>query len=203
MMRTPAMSICVDLTGTEKFCLDLALQATELFELYEALRKVFSQEVKIVANGPGKYVKWLENLTISTIGPQRYRDLLVNVYDECVPILEKRGKRVMVHYDGELSCIRNHIVDAPFHIIESLTEPPEGDMMYEECRSIWPDKVFWANINVALYGLPKPELQLQITSKLKRAGKTAFAFEVSEDMPSNWRSSIPSVLDCLAEYTGC
>jgi hypothetical protein len=164
---------------------------------------VFLQEVKIVANGPGKYVKWLENLTISTLGPQRYRDLLVSVYDECVPILEEQGKRVMVHYDGELDSIKTHIADAPFHIIESLTEPPEGNMMYEQCRDNWPDKVFWANVNVALYDLPGPELQHQVISKLQRAGTKAFAFEISEDMPSNWQSSIPTVLDCLAEHAGC
>jgi hypothetical protein len=40
---------------------------------------------------------------------------------------------------------------APFHIIDSLTEPPEGDMMYDGCRRMWPNRVLWGNINLDLY----------------------------------------------------
>lgn len=133
------------------------------------------------------------------LGPKRYRELLIPVYEHCVPILENSGKRVMVHYDGALDVIKDDIAQAPFHIIESLTEPPEGDMTYDQCRIAWPDKSLWANINVDCYYMPKEELDKQIAAKRERAGKRGLAFEISEDLPANWLESVPVVLETLNE----
>jgi hypothetical protein len=115
-----------------------------------------------------------------------------------VPILEAGGKRVMVHYDGALSIIADQIAAAPFHMVESLTEPPEGDMHYEDCRAAWPDKVLWANINIGLYAEPADVFREAVADKLHRAGARALAFELSEDLPSNWSERIPMILDVLA-----
>lgn len=199
--RTPAMVINVDWAGTERFCEDLALEVPELFDLYHAMRIKFREETEIVAAGPGRFVKWLENLTVSMVGPRRYQGLLLSVYEECTPILERAGKRVMVHYDGALSPIARHIASAPFHIIESLTEPPEGNMTYDQCRAAWPDKAFWGNINLENYYLAPEGLRAEVIAKRERAGKRGFAFELSEDLPTNWQESIPVVLRTLEELT--
>ena len=197
--RSPAMKINVDIAGTQQFCMDVAQEVPELFELYEVLKKQFLLEQRMIAAGPGAYVKWCENLTISMLGPDRFEDLLVTVYREAVPILEAAGKRVFVHYDGALRCIADQIAAAPFHGIDSLTEPVEGDMTYDECRAAWPDLTFLANINVDLYSQPAEKLREAVIEKRRRAGKHAFAFEISEDLPANWKQSIPVVLDALAE----
>lgn len=196
--RTPAMSINVDWAGTQKFCMDVAVELEELMALYEAEKELFLEETRLIAAGPGRYVKWFENLTVNMLGPQRYADLLVSVYEEAVPILEAAGKRVMVHYDGALRIIADQIAAAPFHMVESLTEPPEGDMQYDECRRAWPDKVLWCNVNVELYRLPEPELRAALNAKRERTGKRGVAFEISEDLPDNWETCIPVMLDTLA-----
>lgn len=197
--RTPLMKINIDWAGTEQFCLDVALEVPELFELYAALRRQFIEEQRLIAAGPGRYVKWLENLTIGMLGPARFRDYLLPVYREGVPILEAGGKRVMVHYDGQLRVIADQLAAAPFHVIESLTEPPEGDMPYDACRALWPDKVFWANLNIELYDRPAPELRAAVLARRARAGARALAFEISEDLPRNWQTAIPVILAALAE----
>jgi hypothetical protein len=195
--RTPLMKINIDWAGTEQFCTDVALEVPELFDLYAALKKQFIEEQRLIAAGPGRYVKWLENLTISMLGPDRYRDFLAPVYREGVPILEAGGKRVMVHYDGALRVIADQIAAAPFHMIESLTEPPEGDLRYDECRALWSDKVFWANLNIELYDLPAGVLAQAVREKVQRAGKRGLAFEISEDLPRNWKAAIPVILSTL------
>ena len=197
--RTPAMMINVDWAGTELFCMDVAMETPEMMDLYEARKKLFIQETELVAQGPGRFVKWLENLTISMLGPRRYGELLVPMYEQCAPVLEAAGKRVMVHYDGALNVIKDQIAAAPFHMVESLTEAPEGDMTYAECRQAWPDKVFWANINVDLYSQPEDVLRQAVIDKRNRAGKKALAFEISEDMPANYAESVPVVLKTLQE----
>lgn len=195
--RTPAMVINVDWAGTEQFCMDVAMEVEELFDLYEAKRKLFLEEVGTIAAGPGRFVQCIENLTISMLGPQRYRDLLMNVYEEICPILHAADKRITMHYDGALQVIADQIAAAPFDGIESLTEPPEGDMLYDQCRAAWPDKVFWANINVDCYALPPEQLAQEVLAKRERAGKRALAFEISEDLPKNWEDAISVVLRAL------
>ena len=196
-MRTPAQHINLDYCGTEKFCMDIAMQVPELLDLYEAEKKLFMEHMQLIADGPGRWVKWLENLTIEMLGPRRYRQYLLNIYKEAVPILEAGGKRVLVHYDGNLRVIKEDIANAPFHMVESLTEPPEGNLMYDECRAAWPDKAYAGNINVGLYELPDEQLAQAVIEKRERAGKKGFSFEISEEVPHNWREKIPVVLAAL------
>jgi hypothetical protein len=195
--RTPAMSINVDWAGTQQFCLDVAMEVPELFDLYEARKKLILEEYRLIAEGPGRFVKIWENLTISMLGPKRYEELLLSFYNECMPAFEKGGKRVMVHYDGGLSVITDQIKRAPFQILESLTEPPEGDMTYDKCREVWQDKVFFGNINIGHYYKPEKELREAVIGMRERAGKKALAFEISEDLPRNWEQSFPIILDTL------
>lgn len=197
--RTPLMSINVDWAGTEQFCMDLALEVPELYDLFIARKAKFLEEVHVIAAGPGRFVKFWENLTISMLGPRYYEEFLLSVYDEAMPILEAGGKRAMVHYDGALSPIVTQIARAPFHIIESLTEPPEGDMTYDQCRAAWPDKAFWGNLNIECYALPDDTLREAVIAKRQRAGKRGFAFEVSEDLPAQWETAFPVVLRTLTE----
>jgi hypothetical protein len=197
--RSPAMRINVDLAGTEQFCIDLALEVPELHDLYDALEEQFLEEQRLIAAGPGRYVAWFENLTIGMLGPNRYAELLVPSYEKAVPIHDARDKRVMVHYDGQLKVIADQIAQAPYAIIDSLTEPPEGDMTYEECRRLWPNLVFWANINVDVYHRPAEKLRQAVVAKRERAGKNGLAFEISEDLPTTWEETIPVVLQTLEE----
>lgn len=197
--RTPAMSLNVEWAGTLGFCTDVGLEVPELYDLYEAQKKLFLEETRLIARGPGRFVKWFENLTISMLGPARYRTLLLPVYREAVPILEAGGKRVMVHFDGALGVIADLIAESPYHMVESLTEAPEGDMTYRECRQAWPDKILWGNINVDLYYRPEAVLRRAVAEKRERAGKRGFAFEISEDLPRGWEKSVLAVLETLEE----
>ena len=195
--RSPMLGINVEWAGAEQFSMDLAQETPELFELFQARRRLFLEETRLIARGPGDFVKWVENLMASLFGPRRYRDWVVSVYREAVPILEAAGKRVFVHYDGILSALRDEIAAAPFHGIESLTEPPEGDMLYDECRAAWPDKVFWANLNLGCYGLPPDQLHAEVRAKLARAGRRGVVLCMSEDLPPNWQQALPVILDAL------
>jgi hypothetical protein len=197
--RTPPMIVNVDYAGTEKFCLDYALEVPEMFELIDAMNKRFYEKVEIVAKGPGRHVRLLENLTADMLGPAWYESQLMPIYERTCRILEPAGKRLMAHYDGRLSCIKDQIARTPIHCIESLTEAPEGDMSYDECRKAWPDKAFWANISVECYHLAPEKLALAVIAKRERAGKRGFAFEISEDLQTNWEESIPVVLRALEE----
>ncbi len=197
--RTPLMILNIDYLGTEQFCIDMALDTPEFYDLYQAQKKLFMEEQRLIAAGPGRYVIWYENITVNMLGPQRFAELMTPVYHEATTVHEAADKRVAVHYDGALNLIADQIAAAPFHIIDSLTEPPEGDMTYDLCRSAWPQMTLLANINVDLYLQSSEVLRQAVIDKRNRADKKAFAFEISEDTPANWQEVIPVVLDVLSE----
>ena len=202
MGRTPLQSILVDFVGLEKFAYQLVDLHDEMMELYQALLEKLRQRAALIAAGPGRFVSVLENFTADSLGPVRYRQLLLPVYQELFPILQSAGKIVGTHYDGQLSACKKWIAQAPIDLIESLTPPPEGDMSLAEARAAWPDKLFWSNINVAGYYLPPAELKQLVWQRIQEAAPDGrrLAFEVSEQYPDNWFESIGTVLDALEEY---
>ncbi len=85
--------------------------------------------------------------------------------------------------------------------IESLTQAPEGDMSYAECRAAWPDKFLWGNINVSLYGLPASEFKDAVRAMVRGGAVDGrlLALEISEGLPENWYDAIPVALETLRE----
>lgn len=199
--RTPIQTILVDYVGLEHFAYHLFDLEAEVMALYEALLDNFRRRVELVAAGPGRFVSVLENFTAETMGPRRYEQLILPVYEELFPILHQADKIVGTHYDGQLGACRDLIARAPIDLIESLTPPPEGDMTLAECRAAWPDKLFWSNLNVACYDLPPQELKELVWARIEEGAPDGrrLAFEVSEQYPANWRTSIPVVLEALQE----
>jgi hypothetical protein len=199
--RTPLQSIIVDLLGLENFGFHLCDYYEQLMKLYEALLRNFSRKAEYAASGPGTFIWLLENFSSDTVGPQRYEDLILNVYRKHFPAFHTAGKVVGVHYDGKLKACKELIADAPIDVIESLTPPPEGDMSLEECRDAWPDKSLWSNINVSAYSLDRDRLIRLVMENTEKASVNGrrLAFELSEDLPKNWEESVPIVLRALMQ----
>lgn len=199
--RTPLQTILVDFAGVENLSIHLYDFEEEVRELYDVLLDNFRRKVEITAEGPGRFVSNLENFTADTLGPERYEKFLLPVYQQCFPVLQSAGKIVGSHYDGRTASCKELIAKAPIDLIESLTEPNEGDLPLDEARSVWPDKLFWCNIKVGDYQLPPEQLRkkvLQLVEQVSYKGR-CLAFEVSEQYPSNWKESMPVVLDALKE----
>ncbi|MCD4685991.1 MAG: hypothetical protein K8S97_08645 [Anaerolineae bacterium] len=203
MGRTPLQTILVDYAGLANFALHLYEYEAELRALYEALRVKYRELAGIVAAGPGRYVSVMENFSAETLGPRRYADFLLPVYEETCGLFRDAGKVVGYHYDGKLASVKDLVARAPLDLIESFTPPPEGDMTMAEARAAWPDKLLWAHINLGCYELPPDELREEIWRRVAAGAPDGrrLAFEVSEDRPPRWRESMPVILAALNDYT--
>jgi len=197
--RTPLQTILVDYAGLANFSLHLVEHAEAMRELYEALLVNFRRLVEIVAEGPGRYINVLENFTAETLGPRRFQQFLLPVYDETFGMLHQAGKIVGCHYDGKIALVKNLVAGSPIDLIESLTPPPEGDMTLAAARAAWPNKLLWSNINLGCYELPADDLQQEILCRVRDGAPDGrrLAFEVSEDRPARWRESMPVILAAL------
>jgi hypothetical protein len=198
---TPLQEILVDMAGLENFAFHLYDYEDEMMSLYSAHNKKYEEQVDIVASGPGRFVSVMDNFTAESMGPDRFAKYTIPIYEKCFPIMRQTGKIVGNHYDGRLASCAKIIAKAPFDLIESLTPPPEGDMELDECRRLWPDKLFWVNIRVSDYTLPEKKLENLVGDMVRKASDNGkkLAFEVSEDVPVNWKESIPVVLKALNE----
>jgi hypothetical protein len=97
--RTPLQTILVDYTGQGNFSYHLFDLEAEVEELYHALLANFRRTVELVAEGPGRYVYMLENLSAemfpgATDGIWFTRN--------CSPTPQSR-QIVGTHYDGKLA----------------------------------------------------------------------------------------------------
>jgi len=201
MFHAPLQTILVDYAGLENFGVHLLMYEEEVRGLYGALRENFRKAVEIVAKSPERYVACMENFTADTLGPERYGEFLLPVYQEFFPMLQQAGKVVGTHYDGRISACKDLVAEAPIDVVESFTPPPEGDMTLAEARNAWPTKLLWSNINVSVYQLDPKALRQRVLHSVQEAAPDGrkLAFEVSEHIPQNWRESIPVILDALRE----
>lgn len=197
--RSPMQTILVDYAGLENFSYHLADEFPELFALAEALQDQLLERCRLTAAGPGCYVSLLENFTAESWGAERFQKYHLLVYAKILPIFQAAGKRVFPHFDGKIACVADLLAGTDFAGIESLTEPPEGDLTLAQARAAMPDKVFWANINIGLYTLPPDDLRRWVRERVSAAAPDGrgLAFEISEDLPPNWRNAIPVVLEAL------
>ena len=197
--RSPMQTIMVNYAGLEEFSYHLADEFPELFALAEALEAQLLERCRLTAAGPGRFISLLENFTAESWGAARFRQFHLPVYAKLLPIFAAADKRVFPHCDGQLACVAPLLAETGFAGIESLTEPPEGDMTLAQARAVFPDKVFWANINVGLYSLPPDGLRRWVRERVQAAAPDGrgLAFEISEDLPANWRETIPVVLETL------
>ena len=196
--RSPLQEIHVDWAGLENIAVQLLEMPEAVDELYEALRPLFARSVELIAAGPGQNVALLENYT-AELGPRPYAKYLAPVYQRFFPELRRAGKTIGVHYDGRLAAVQTLVGQQPFHQLESLTPPPEGDMTLRQCRAAWPHLQFWHNLNVTRYQLPANQLRALVQQAVGEAAVDGrlLAIECSEERPANWKTSMPVVLEAL------
>ncbi|MBI3923541.1 MAG: hypothetical protein HY318_19135 [Armatimonadetes bacterium] len=197
LRRTAFQVLQIDYAGLERFSIDLATGVQELLELIELMNDLTFREFEAVAQTPARHLKLWENLSIETMGPVLYRKHLVPVYQRIFDLLQRSGQKLHVHYDGNLRVIADQIRELPFDGLDSLTEPPEGDMTTAEARQCWPDKFLWLHPNLGWYQLPDEHLTHSIKRMCREAGSSRHCLMISEEVPPDWERAVPAVLRAL------
>jgi hypothetical protein len=198
--RTPFQVVQIDFTGLEQFSLDIATELPELMELIEMMNEQLLQAFKCITKTKAIHIKLWENLSIETMGPELFRKYQVPLYDKLVNILDGAGKKLHVHYDGKLQLIANDIQKLGFYGIDSLTPSPEGDVTIAEARQLWPEKFLWMHPSLTWDALTDTELINNVLHMIRDAD-TRFCLQISEEVPPNWKRTVPLILKTLNEYS--
>ena len=195
--RTPLMVLQVDWVGLGQWSVDLADELPAMMELLEFMNELKLEEFRQAILTPVRQIKLWENLSIQTLGPVHYRRHLVPLYLKILSLLNTAGKRLVVHYDGQLRVIAEEIAQLDFDGLDSFTPPPEGDMTVAEARQRWPDKMLWCHPPLGWYRERGETLGQLIKGMVQDAGPNRFCLMISEDIPPDWERTVPQVLALL------
>ena len=201
MDRTPLQKIQIDYVGLERFCFDFAEQVPQLRDLYELMRDIQLRQFRATVGSRATDLKLWENMSIEVLGPHAFRDFLAPAYRDVLAIVNDAGKRLHLHYDGRLKLIERDLQQLPFHGIDSLTPPPEGDLTFEEARQAWPDLFLWLHPTLEWFTQPLSTLRQRIEDSVRAVGPYRFCFQISEDVPPQWHVTVPAVLETLQQLT--
>lgn len=199
-LRTPFQVVQIDFVGLEQFSMDIAIELPELMDLLEMMNMQLLEAFRHVTQTKAIHIKLWENLSIETMGPDLFRKYQVPLYDKITKILDDAGKKLHVHYDGKLQLIANDIQKLGFDGIDSLTPSPEGDVSIAEARQHWPGKFLWMHPSLTWDILPDNKVVESIL-RMARDADIRFCFQISEDVPPNWKRTMPLILKTLNEYS--
>ncbi|TKJ44547.1 hypothetical protein CEE35_07595 [Candidatus Aerophobetes bacterium Ae_b3b] len=202
MDRTPLQRTLIELTGTERLCIDLYERADIMEEFFDSLRKKQDEMYQIAADSPAQIIHNWDNLTEDITEPRLFQKYCLPLYNKYGHLLHERGKIYVVHMDGKLYHLKNLIKKAEIDVIESFTLPGAGgNLSLQEAKDVWKNKTIVANLPAFLCYKDEEFIKRFIRDLLIQVPKERFMLDVSEDLPQKfWRRTLPIVADAMQMY---
>jgi uroporphyrinogen-III decarboxylase len=183
--KGPIQEILYQMTGLERFSIDLVEHRDRIDSLYNVMVERYDELYDLAAQAPVEILQSADNITADVVGIERFRSYCVPCYERHMRRLAGTGKRLAVHLDGRLRALSAAIAEAPFDIVEAFTPAPTGDLTVEEARRAWPDKALWLNFTSSMHVQPDTAIAAHTQALIEQAGSTrGFAIGITEDIPA-------------------
>jgi len=200
--RTPYQQLWVRWTGLENLgfhmvdCPDRVAHTVHL--LTERAEAIF----RIMRDSPAPFVDFPDNITAPTIGPSRFTQYCVPLYNRLADMLDDRGVPVFVHMDGDLKPLWQAISDSRVGGIDSLAPAPDNDTSVAQAASMWPEMRLFVNFPSSVHLRPYGGVRAVADEMLRAAGHTGrLQMQISENVPHGvWRTSLPAIADAIDAF---
>jgi hypothetical protein len=173
----------------------------------ELLQQRARRTFEIAAQSPAPFVEMPDNITAPAIGPKRFREHCVPLYNELAAMLVERSvgpaeRRVFVHMDGELHGLWDDIARSEVGGLDSVTPAPDtatpiGDVV-EHC----PGVCLWVNFPASLHLSAPEDIRATADAILVAAGHTGrLQLQITENIAAGtWPTSLPILADAIEEF---
>jgi len=191
----PIQEMLVLLMGTERFSIDY-YERRDLFDsLYEEITKKDREIYKIAVDTPTPAVIYGGNVTSEIMGVERFEKYCVPRYNEFGEMLNKKGKLLGIHLDGNLKPLKNSIADSAIKLVEAFNPAPDGDTSVKEARESWHDKVISINFTSSIH-LAEPEVIREHTIDLLKQSYPGerFIVGITENVPDHVRTKSMEII---------
>ena len=182
--KGPIQEILYQMTGMERFSIDLAERKELIDSLYHVMVERYDELYALAAETPTEILQSADNITSIVVGEPRFRAYCMTCYERHMKSIAGTGKRLAVHLDGRLASLKGPIGEASFDIVEAFTPVPTGDVTVAEAREAWPDKALWLNFTSSIHIEPTEVIQAHTRQLIEEAGtRRGFAIGITEDIP--------------------
>lgn len=202
--RTPYQQLWVQWVGLDHLSYHLADWPDRVAHTMDLLRQRARKIFQIVLRSPAPFVDVPDNITAPTIGPGRFREYCVPLYDELADLLAERNVPVFVHMDGDLKPLWQAIAVSRVGGLDSFAPAPDNDTTVAQALALWPDKRLWVNFPSSVHLRSYDEVRAETESILAAGGQSGrLQIQISENVPySVWRTSLPAIVDAIDAYGG-
>jgi len=191
---TPLHQIMIGWMGVERFSLEWAERRDEVLKLYHALADRQRRIFPIIARSPALAVNYGGNETPEVMGPPRFREYVIPLYNEAAEVLHRHGKLLGAHLDGNNRAWAQDIAKSGLDYIEAFTPAPDTDMSLREALDAWPDKVLWINFPSSVHLSPVEEVERTAAELIGTAPKDRFIMGITEDIPEDrWQENLLAI----------
>lgn len=113
----------------------------EMSALAQSLGKYFCQALDIISESPAEAVMWGINFDDMITYPQYFKKDILPWIQKASETLDKKGKVLFCHCDGENSGLMDLIRDSNIHVAEGICPYPMTKVKMEEYYQKWSDKL--------------------------------------------------------------
>ena len=196
---TPLHRIMIHWMGLETFAVEWAERRDEILRLVELMTAKRREVYPILANSPVTHANYGGNEVTQVMGPPRFKEFCVPLYDECAEVFHEKGKLLGSHLDGNNRAWADLVAGSGLDYIEAFTPAPDTDMTLEDALKAWPDKVLWINFPSSVH-LASVEKIKRTTRELieAAAGTNRLIIGITEDIPEDrWQESLLAISEVI------
>ena len=200
--RTPYQQLWVQWVGLDTLAFHIADCPDRVERTMELLRQRAKRIFDIAYRSPAPFIDFPDNITAPTIGPHRFREHCVTLYNELAERLVERNAPVFVHMDGDLKPLWDAISESKVGGIDSFAPAPDNDTTVAQAVSMWPEMRLWVNFPSSVHLCPYDGVRAEAEAILAAGGHTGrLQIQISENVPHQvWRTSLPAIADAVDAF---
>jgi hypothetical protein len=196
---TPLHQIMIAWMGVETFAVEWAERRDEILLLERLLRNKRSEAYPLLADSPITHANYGGNEVPEVMGPPRFAEFCVPLYNECAEIFHRKGKLLGSHLDGNNRPWAHLVAASGLDYVEAFTPAPDTDMTLAEALAAWPDKVLWINFPSSLHVASVDRIR-QAAREFVALGRETnrVIIGITEDIPEDrWQQNLLAIADVI------
>jgi hypothetical protein len=200
--RTPYQQLWVQWVGLDRLGYHFADYPDRVAHTVELLKRRARRMFEIAARSPATFVDFPDNITAPAIGPRRFAEFCVPLYNELAALLAPRGALVFVHMDGDLKPLWSAITSSKVGGLDSFAPAPDNDTTVAEAVRLWPEKRLFVNFPSSVHLRSREGVYAEAWNILQAAGHSGrLQIQVSENVPLGvWRTSMAAIADAVEAF---
>lgn len=206
LTRTPYQQLWIQWVSLEDLAFHLADCPDLVEECMAEMKRICLQTYEVARRAalrePLHLVNIPDNITAPTIGPARFREHCVPLYNRLADMLDGLDVRVFVHMDGDLRPLWDDIAASRIGGIDSFSPPPDNDTSPADAIRLWPDMRLWLNFPSSVHIRGAETVYAVAMDILEQAGRSGrLQIQISENVPAGtWRTSYPAIVRAIADF---